>query len=130
ADSSLPMEPDRAFLLFIVLPQTTVAIVLSNGSFTYRASQVGREEIRRIVADWHAVVHRGEADDAPAEAARRSLRLAERLQLRPLLDSIPGEVRRLVIVPDDSLHGFPFAALSLGDEFLVERFELSFDFAP
>jgi CHAT domain-containing protein len=55
--------------------------------------------------------------------------LALRLGLTELLDLAP-RVRALTIVPDDALHGFPFAALRIGGRYLVERFAVSIAHEP
>jgi CHAT domain-containing protein len=54
--------------------------------------------------------------------------LAEDLQLSPLIKSLPKRIRALTIIPDDSLHGFPFAAIKYEGRYLIERFALSVAF--
>jgi CHAT domain-containing protein len=66
-----------------------------------------------------------QAEDAEKHIAEA---LAERLQLGPMLDSLPEKIRSLTIIPDDSLLGFPYAALAYRGGYLIERFRLSFDF--
>jgi CHAT domain-containing protein len=68
-----------------------------------------------VSGDW------ARADD-PAPVADE---LAAALRLDELLADLPAQVRRLAVVADDALHGFPFAALRVGGRYLVERFALS-----
>jgi tetratricopeptide (TPR) repeat protein len=58
-------------------------------------------------------------DRAPADA------LAEMLHLPAVLAALPKRCHTLTIVPDDVLHGYPFAALRVGGAFLIERYALS-----
>jgi CHAT domain-containing protein len=50
--------------------------------------------------------------------------LVDNLQLNALLDRLPTRIHALTIVPDDSLHGFPFAAVTVNGCHLVERYRL------
>jgi len=54
--------------------------------------------------------------------------LANILQLPELIQSLPNRIRALTIVPDDSLLGFPFAAMKVQSKYLVERYQLNLDF--
>jgi CHAT domain-containing protein len=60
--------------------------------------------------------------------------LADALGLPELLRDLPGQVRHLTFVPDDQLHGFPFAAIPLGPpnqnaDYLGLRWTTSISFA-
>jgi tetratricopeptide (TPR) repeat protein len=62
------------------------------------------------------------AGDAAPELARR---LGDAF-LRPALDLVPKNVRRLVVIPDGPLHRLPFDALEMRDGHLVlERFAIT-----
>jgi CHAT domain-containing protein len=64
-----------------------------------------------------------------ADGATKILRkMSETLGLGHLLSTLPRRVRALTIVPDDSLHGFPFSALIHCGKFLVEHYALSLAF--
>jgi CHAT domain-containing protein len=59
--------------------------------------------------------------------------LAKQLQLNPLVLSLPRYIKKMRIVPDDVLHGLPFAALEIPSEdrnsrFWADRFSLSIVF--
>lgn len=55
-------------------------------------------------------------------------RMSDTLGIGRLLSALPRRIESLVIVPDDSLHGFPFAALIHEGEFLVQRYAISLAF--
>lgn len=71
-----------------------------------------------------------ELDDRMAALGARAREVADRLseilQLTSILDNLPGTTRALTIVPDDSLHGFPFAAITHRGRYLVEQYALAF----
>jgi len=85
----------------------------------YLASVVG------LGRDFFLPAEAAESTDSAAEILRK---MSETLALSPLLNALPRRVGALTIVPDDSLHGFPFAALIHGGKFLIERYALSFAF--
>jgi tetratricopeptide (TPR) repeat protein len=115
----------RASILFIVLPENVVTIRLGWLDATLRVARISRVEVRALVRRWHEAIT-GISDENPAVIAST---LAERLGLAELLD-LPRRVRSLTILPDDALHGFPFAALRLNDRYLVERFAISITHEP
>jgi CHAT domain-containing protein len=55
--------------------------------------------------------------------------LANLLQLPELIKNLPDRVEALTIVPDDSLLGFPFAAMKFQNKYLIERYRLNIDFS-
>jgi tetratricopeptide (TPR) repeat protein len=67
-------------------------------------------------------------DEMVAEGRQVTNRLAEALQIPAILNSLPTRIRALTIVPDDSLHGFPFAAITYKERFLIEHYALSLAF--
>jgi hypothetical protein len=75
--------------------------------------------------DFFLQAEEAESHDRAAKVLRD---MSETLNLSPLLSALPRRVCALTIVPDDSLHGFPFPALTHDGQFLVERFALSFAF--
>ncbi len=63
--------------------------------------------------------------ESGGEAKPFGARLGERL-LSDALESLPADVTRLVLVPDDVLHRLPFDALVMRDgRYLIERFAVS-----
>src|SRR5438128_1386780 len=72
---------------------------------------------------------RGAACSSGPGAARRTAdELGRGLLLPEVLAHLPRKTRALTLVPDDSLHGFPFAALVHEGRHLVESFALSVAF--
>jgi tetratricopeptide (TPR) repeat protein len=63
-----------------------------------------------------------------AESRKVAEELATRLQMRSLIESLPKGVRALTIIPHDSLLGFPFAAITYQDRYIIERFNLNIAF--
>jgi CHAT domain-containing protein len=90
-------------------------------SLDFRVGPVARRRVRELVARWHAGVRTGNAPDSAAAADE----LAAGLLLPDLLDRLPRRVRALTVVPDDALHGFPFAAIRPRGRFLVEDYAVS-----
>jgi hypothetical protein len=85
----------------------------------YLASMVG------IGRDFFLDAGEGKSPDRVANILRR---MSETLGLGSLLSALPRRVRAITIVPDDSLHGFPFPALIHEGKFLIERYALSLAF--
>lgn len=69
-----------------------------------------------------------EEAELPDRATKLLREMSETLGLGPLLSALPRRVRALTIVPDDSLHGFPFSAFTHDGKFLIERYALSLAF--
>jgi len=62
------------------------------------------------------------------ELEKTSHQLTELLRLPEMLSRLPQRVRALTIVPDDSLHGFPFATIRHEGEYLIKRYALTLAF--
>jgi CHAT domain len=79
--------------------------------------------------DWTVSVRRGEkrAADSSEQTAQDALRTLSQ-KLRPLIDAVSArvQIQRLRIAPDGMLNLLPFAALSDGRRFLIERFAISY----
>ena len=106
------LEPGEALLSFQIAPWrdwtgdfgggSWLVVVTRTARRSYRLEEMGREALRRAVADFLA--HR--ARSQPWQASE----LFDRL-LAPALAALPPGIKRLIIVPDDHLHRLPFAAL-------------------
>lgn len=124
-------SPLEATLAFLVLPDSTVGICRRWLSLTFWVSPSGRYEVRRRIGHWHRLIPQSNREER--DAVMRSL--AETLKLDDLASSLSRYVRRLRILPDDALHGLPFAAVELPGsgrrrEFWGDRFSLSIGFQP
>lgn len=63
------------------------------------------------------------------EARKRAEQLSVLLQLPSMLESLPRWTRTLTLLPDDCLHGFPFAAITHRGRYLIEHYALAFAYA-
>jgi tetratricopeptide (TPR) repeat protein len=136
---------------FLVLPD--FAIVFEVGWLRLRMgiNPISRVEIRELVRQWHELIGNEsgtlreaflwddemEEDSVPSEdeliksaelRAGIASQLSEVLQIGNITQRLPNFVKGLKIIPDDSLHGFPFAAFMSEEQYLIERFALSVTF--
>ena len=123
-------SPAQATVAFLVLPDSTVTVCQRWLSLSFQVSSAGRYEIRRDVGRWHQL-----AAQSNPEAREATLRaLATALKLDALVAGLPRFIRRLRLLPDDALHGAPFAALELpgtdGRTYWSDRFAVSIAFQP
>jgi CHAT domain-containing protein len=142
----------RVTLSFLVLPDRVLAIRSGFLSLRFSARELARNRLRELVQSWHLNISAeatrqllislqrrkvardlgglaGYVEQQPTrdiEAIAREL--ADALSLPALLKDLPQRINALTIVPDDSLHGFPFAALRYQEKYLIERFALSLTF--
>lgn len=139
----------HATLSFLVLPDRVLLVCRSGFTLDFSVSPATRVQVREHVRQWHEIVAQiirerarglgqlpeeaalpeeesGALIDSLADRAREvAERLSALLQLPSTLDGLPRSTRSLTLVPDDSLHGFPFAAITHRGRYLVERFALS-----
>jgi CHAT domain-containing protein len=113
--------PKRASLLFLSLPDSVFVARLGWISIKYSVARVSRQRVREFVKTWHESVSLARPD----VARRISRTLSNELGINSLLDELPHRVTALTILPDDALHGFPFAAVEHRGKYLPERFALS-----
>jgi CHAT domain-containing protein len=121
------LAPEEALLSFQIAPWRDWTGDFGGGSWLvvatrgdrrcYRLDEMGREDLRRAVADLFQQRSRSQAWQA-VELYRRLL--------APALAELPARIDRLIIVPDDHLHRLPFAALRAkpGDRPLAWRYQL------
>jgi CHAT domain-containing protein len=114
---------------FVVLPDRVFLACARRGRLDFGVSPLTRLQARERVKAWHDAVRRSDDSTAVREADAALADLAGALQLGPLLDRLPRRVHALTIVPDDSLHGLPFAVLRHRGELLIERFALTLGLA-
>ncbi|HVG33776.1 MAG TPA: hypothetical protein VM911_11865, partial [Pyrinomonadaceae bacterium] len=122
----------HATISFLVLPDRIVIVRQSRFKLDFSVSPATRIELRELVRQWHEIiaqitgarsrglgqrpveapVHEKESgaalDDLTENARRIAERLSNLLQLPSVLDNLSRSTRSLTLVPDDSLHGFPF----------------------
>jgi CHAT domain len=137
---------DRMTFSFLVLPDRVLVVRTGWLSLDYRLSPILRKAVRQTVSDWHHLMYRIEnprqllfkgqppggpklsLDEANKKASALAATLADDLQLPALLEGLPKRIEALTIIPDDSLHGFPFAAIVHEGKFLIYRYALSIAF--
>lgn len=133
---------------FLILPDRVLIIRAGWLSLDFGVSAATRLQVREFVQRWHGLVRdivegsrglgalpgsdvgRGKpvVGSIEREVAEVVDGLVSVLQLSPLLNSLPKRVSSLTIVPDDSLHGFPFAAIRHKGDYLIEHFALTYAF--
>jgi tetratricopeptide (TPR) repeat protein len=129
----------EATIAFLVLPDRVLTVVQRRGCSEFGVAVVSRLALREIVRRWHvalgyesAVRDLGSLPGPLREPKQEGLgaiatELTCALELDRALTDLPAAVTTVRFVPDDILHGFPFAALPLGDRHLVERFAVRVD---
>ncbi len=124
---------DRATLTFLVLPDRVVAIVSGWLLLDFSVMPLTRVRLREEVRRWHELASGFAEGEAPEKRADERTgvvdRLTAELGLQALLDRLPDRVRALTLVPDDALHGFPFAAVRVRDRYMIEEYALNFAFS-
>lgn len=137
---------NRASIGFLALPDRTLIVRATWLGLDFAVVPLTRVDLRHRVRRWYQSPVRAEGvgggrnlpPDSPIrELAATAARwrevgegLARALLLPAILKRLPRRVQALTILPDDVLHGFPFAALSHGGQFLGERYRLTVDHRP
>ncbi len=136
----------RVTVSFLVMPDRVLVIRVGWWSLDFGVSPISRAQVRDVVSRWHELINHlsGFAkqtvstadgaiprDNASVEAEIKEVAnyLAAMLQLDAVLGTLPRYVQALTIIPDDSLHGFPFAAIPYKGKYLVESFVLSIGYS-
>ena len=109
--------PPGTFLLeYAVLNDRTVVWIVSRDGLTCQML----ETPQRRIAQWSSAIQNGTKNTT---AFANALDAAyEELMAKPLAE-VKQPIERLVIVPDDAMHGLPFPALhdAKSDRYLIER---------
>ncbi|NEO49530.1 MAG: CHAT domain-containing protein, partial [Moorea sp. SIO4A3] len=135
----------RVTLSFLVLPDR-VFVVRAWRSWRFfldfAVIPTTRLEVRNTVQRWHKKIQgtQGGRDlsDRPDDDSDEPLMtrieneckeiandLAEILEIPSLLEGLPKNIQALTIIPDDILHGFPFATIIHQGKYLIEHYALS-----
>jgi len=109
---------------FLVLPDRTLIVRVGWLSVDFALVGVTRLQLRELTSTYHQALK----NDQSAKASRTLKAISEALQLPALLAAIPPRTRSLTFVPDDILHGIPFAAIQHerdATKYLVEDFAVT-----
>ncbi len=123
------LAPDEALLEYLVGDSTTLLFVATADTLAEIDLGVSRHELAKLVDFSRAVMVRP-GQRTPPDLWRAPLRRLGALLIQPAAASglLEGKTA-LIIVPHAELHFIPFAALPStlrGDEFLVQRYRLSY----
>jgi hypothetical protein len=138
---------DRVTLSFLILPDRVLIVRTGRFLFDFRVvPNTTRLAVRNQVKRWYGRIQGFDGsrdsyanrdlnfDDGAYKAEMTSVaqvgqdvaeKLAEMLQIPQLLENLPKHIRGLTIVPDDILHGFPFAAIFYQGKYLIERYSIA-----
>ena len=134
---------NRHTIAFLVLPDRVFVASIGYLSLDFGVSPLTRLDLRNDISYWHdprvdrrsrdlsmlpGEVETPSAEDLMELQRRTSACLAENLQISDIVESLDRRVSALTIVPDDSLHAFPFGALVHRDQYLIERYPITLSF--
>jgi CHAT domain-containing protein len=127
-DVARHLQPDEAFIEYLVSDASSLAFVVTHDTAVAVALGVSRHDLARLI-DFVRGTLQPRGVPALDSLWRAPLRQLNRDLIAPIEASglLTGKLR-LVIVPHAELHYLPFAALLAGDgreRFLVERFQVT-----
>lgn len=122
-------------LSFLVLPDRVLVIQSGFLKLDFGVSALTRIRLRELVARWHELAQsangtrdlgdtRHEARHLGDYESQQNLignHLSHALQIDQVIETLPKRIRLLRLLPDDSLHGLPFAALPVNGQLMVNR---------
>jgi CHAT domain-containing protein len=117
------MPPTIAVVVYAVLPQQTVAWLLTSRGVEMVTLSVAQSELVAAVRRMSWSIRTAAIERTQTELVALHTTLAE-----PIVDRLPASVERLVIVPDWPLDALPFAAFQSRQSrrFLVEDYAIQF----
>ena len=108
------LGPDEALLSYLVDDNASYLVVVRNDRFAFFSLDIGRNELASIVKRLREELDHPSGDDAK-RVVLRNYPVAQANQLYRRILGVAEQAlagaSHLVIVPDDSLNGLPFAAL-------------------
>ena len=120
----------HATISFLVLPDRVLVVLRRRYHVDFAVSPVSRISLQDLVARWHRIMSEGISTGGEEIVHSRQIgeQLANHLQLSAILRGLPRHITSLTFIPDDVLHGFPFAALVYEREYLLEKFAITIGF--
>jgi hypothetical protein len=125
---------DRVTISFLVLPDQLLIIYTGFLKFNFKLSYVSRIQVRELIKKLHQGVSVGGTVRDTRWGGKRSdgenlQEISDKiftiLQLPEVLSQLPGRINKITFVPDDSLNGFPFAALQYREKYLIKTYAVS-----
>jgi CHAT domain-containing protein len=131
---------NRVTLSFLILPDRVLVVKTSRFLFDFEVIPTTRLAVRNVVRRWYQNIESinsgrdmiaGNNDYHQQMASANEVgqkitdNLADILQLPQILDRIPKHIQALTIVPDDILHGFPFASITYKGKYLIKHYALT-----
>jgi tetratricopeptide (TPR) repeat protein len=123
------LRPDQVLLAYFLQKEHLTLFVLTRHYLVTHEVRGGARQLTYLLPFLHAHLQPGGWPDPhrpPQQAIRRLLRKLYDLLLSPVAQHLPSASGHLIIVPYGPLHTLPFHALSDGEQFLVERFAVSY----
>lgn len=143
---------NRITLFFLVLPDRILLVRIGWLLFDFQVLYHTRKKLRDLVQLWHKKMQTvskkrdflisqyfGKIRDLEDEndllmnefkneTKEISKEIAKLLNFSSLLNDLPKRIKAITIVPDDILHGFPFATIIHRDRYLIEDYSLSISY--
>ena len=122
---------DRVTISFLVLPNQLLIIYTSFLKFNFKLSYVSRIQVRELIKELHHGVsvngtvrdtRWGEKKSPGDNLPQISHTISTILHLPEILSQLPSRINKITFVPDDSLNGFPFAALQYRDKYKQDKY--------
>lgn len=126
---------NRVTLAFLILPDRVLVVKTSRFLFDFEVIPATRVAVRHVVQQWYQNIESmyGSRDininpnikSSDTTGQEITHNLADTLHLPKILECLPKHIQALTIVPDDILHGFPFAAMIYKGKYLIEHYALA-----
>ncbi|WP_414622796.1 CHAT domain-containing protein [Calothrix sp. CCY 0018] len=132
---------DRITLMFLILPDRILIIKTGLFLFDFNVIPTTRIKVRNCVKQWYDCIQGfdGYRDIGVGNNLNYNQKmiavsqvgqdvtenLADMLDLPKILQQLPKRIRALTVIPDDILHGFPFAAITYKNKYLIQTYAVS-----
>ncbi|MEO1427772.1 MAG: CHAT domain-containing protein [Cyanobacteria bacterium J06633_8] len=132
---------NRITLMFLILPDRILVIKSGLFLFDFNVIPTTRIKVRNCVKQWYDCIQGfdGYRDIGVSNNSNYSQKmmavsqvgqevtenLADILGLPQILQQLPKRIGALTIIPDDILHGFPFAAITYKNKYLIQTYAIS-----
>ncbi len=128
---------DTVTLTFLILPDRTLVIITGLLLFDFHVIPTTRLAVRNLVQNWYKNIENinrsrdiniNNNNQDNQSVQKITYNLGDILQIPQILERIPKHIQSLTIVPDDILHGFPFATIIYDKKYLIEHYRLSISY--